>query len=70
MEIPKGKVTKCPYCLEDIKPGALVCKHCHSPLKVPKKRKTIPAWRSNFMFGFYAGIAIMILLVILYNKIF
>ncbi len=27
----------CPYCLEEIKPGAIRCKHCHADLSVLQK---------------------------------
>jgi len=69
MVLPRKK-TLCPYCREEIQPGALVCRHCHSPLNIPKKRKPVPFWRNTYMLGVYSGIALMILLIILYSKIF
>ena len=41
----KGKVRKCPYCAEDVKPQAVVCRHCGRDLpqivsgESPKGRK-------------------------------
>ncbi len=65
-----GATAKCPYCLEEVKPGAMICKHCGTPLRKMPKKKVVPWWRTNFMFGFYTGIVIMILLIVLYNRTF
>ena len=56
--------------MEEIAPGAIVCKHCGSKITVLKKKKKSPFWRGNFMLGFYCGIIVMIFLIYLYNKIF
>ena len=63
-------MTRCPYCMEEIVPGAIICRHCGSPLKLPKKKKKAPFWRSSFMLGLYTGIIVMVLLTVLYNKVF
>jgi predicted amidophosphoribosyltransferase len=63
-------MTFCPFCREEITPGAIICKHCGSPLKYPKQMKKAPFWRGTFMLGVYSGIAFMVLLIILYSKIF
>ena len=56
--------------MEEIVPGAIICRHCGSPLKLPKKKKKAPFWRSSFMLGLYTGIIVMVLLTVLYNKVF
>ena len=63
-------MSRCPYCLEEITPGALICKHCGSPIRIPGKKRKIPFWRGTFMLGLYSGIMLMVLLIILYNRIF
>ena len=60
----------CPYCNEEIAPGAVLCKHCGSPLKMIKKKKRVPLCRSNYMLGVYTGVLFMVLMIYLYNKIF
>ncbi len=65
-----GTQSRCPYCMETIARGAVICKHCGTPLKLPKKRKKIPFWRGQYMLGVYSGIVFMILMIILWNKIF
>ncbi len=62
--------SKCPYCLEEIKPGAVICKHCRTPLKKPEGKKSSGFWQTKFMWGFYSGVAVMIVLIILFNRIF
>jgi len=64
-----AKITACPYCMEEIAPGAIICKHCHTPLKLPQRKKKAPLWRCSYMLGVYSGIALAILLFILYNKL-
>jgi predicted amidophosphoribosyltransferase len=64
------KTVRCPYCREEIIPGALICKHCGSQLKMPKKKNKRSFWMDTYMLGVYSGVILMILLVILYNKIF
>jgi len=64
------KTVRCPFCREEIIPGALICKHCGSPLKMPKAKKKRSFWLDTYMLGVYSGVILMILLVILYNKIF
>jgi len=62
---------KCPFCKEEIAPGAVICKHCHSILSAPpKKKKKVPFWYSTFMLGVYTGIVFSGILVYLYYKIF
>jgi len=70
METSQDKTARCPYCMEEIAPGALICKHCGSHLKAPKKKKIVPFWRNTFMLGFYCGVVFMILMIYLYNKVF
>ncbi|HDL03253.1 MAG TPA: zinc ribbon domain-containing protein [candidate division Zixibacteria bacterium] len=65
-----SKLSVCPYCKEEIAPGAVLCKHCGSPLKMIKKKKSAPFWRSQYMLGIYTGIIFMVLMIYLYNKIF
>ena len=60
----------CPFCKEEITPGALVCKHCHSIIKLPPQQKKVPAWRNKFLLGFYTGVIFMGVLIYLYTKIF
>jgi predicted nucleic acid-binding Zn ribbon protein len=60
---------KCPFCKEEIAPGAVICKHCHSILKMPSQQKKAPSWRSKFMLGFYCGLAFSGFLVYLYFRI-
>ena len=60
---------KCPFCREEIAPGALICKHCHSIIKLPAKKKNVPTWRNSFMLGFYCGIIFMLILIYLYVKV-
>ncbi|MBN2226329.1 MAG: hypothetical protein JW763_03095 [candidate division Zixibacteria bacterium] len=63
------KSSKCPYCREDIAPGALVCKHCGMPL-VKKPKPKPPFWRSQYMLGVYSGVAFMILMIYFYSRLF
>jgi len=60
----------CPYCREEIAPGALICKHCGSPLKKPTKKSRKSFWLNQYMLGVYTGVIFMILMIILYHKIF
>jgi predicted nucleic acid-binding Zn ribbon protein len=64
------KTLTCPYCKEEIAPGAVICKHCGSSLKLPAKNKKRSFWLDTYMLGVYSGVILMVLLVILYNKIF
>jgi len=66
---PKDK-SKCPYCMEEIAPGAMVCKHCHAILKKPEVKKKRPWWMTNFALGFFSGVLFMGLLIYLYIRIF
>nr|MBN2277137.1 hypothetical protein [candidate division Zixibacteria bacterium] len=65
-----SKTSICPYCKEQITPGALLCKHCGTPLKFPKPKKKVPFWRTAYMLGVYSGIGFMLLMIYLWNKIF
>lgn len=65
-----GKLSLCPYCKEEIALGAVLCKHCGSPLKLSKKKRKVPFWRSAYMLGLYSGIVLIVLLIILYNTLF
>ena len=65
----ESKTRRCPYCSEEIAPGALVCKHCHAPLMKKQKPKP-PFWRGQFMLGVYSGIFFMILMIYIFNKAF
>ncbi|MCP4706722.1 MAG: hypothetical protein GY865_19160 [candidate division Zixibacteria bacterium] len=67
MKPDKTVVSKCPFCKEEIARGAIVCKHCGSKIQILKSKRKKPFWRSSFMFGFYCGIILMILLIYLYN---
>lgn len=65
-----SKKNVCPYCREEIAPGAVICKHCRTPLKLSKKKKARSFWVGNYMLGFYSGTAFVILLIILYYRFF
>jgi len=69
-ENTQTKSKKCPYCLETINPGAVICRHCGSSLKIHKRKKKIPRWRTQYMLGLYSGVAIMVVLIYLFNRIF
>ncbi|MCX6827082.1 MAG: hypothetical protein NTV06_07455 [candidate division Zixibacteria bacterium] len=60
---------KCPFCREEILSGAMVCKHCHSIIKLPLKKKKGPLWRSSYLLGFYSGIIFMAALIYIYTKL-
>jgi hypothetical protein len=64
-----GSKERCPFCKEEIAPGALICKHCHSIIKLPPPKKKVPTWRNKFLLGFYAGILFMALMIYLYVKL-
>lgn len=68
--IETKKKEKCPYCKEEIAPGALVCKHCRSIIKLPSQQKKVPAWRNKFLLGFYCGILFSAALLYFYYKLF
>jgi predicted amidophosphoribosyltransferase len=70
MATKPDKIIRCPYCMEEIAPGALICKHCGSHLKTPKRKKKTPFWRNTYMLGVYSGVVFMILMIYLYNRVF
>lgn len=59
-------VVECPFCREMVAKGASRCPHCHENLKIPKKKKKAPPWRSSFMLGFYTATIIWLVLIIYY----
>ena len=32
-------MTQCPYCKEEIQPGATICPHCHKKIETPGQKK-------------------------------
>lgn len=47
----------CPFCREQILPGALRCKHCHADLSESKAKKKSSLARFNtFRLGFLIGV--------------
>jgi len=65
-----GDFSICPVCKEEIARGAVLCKHCGTLLKVPKKSKRVPFWRSQYMLGVYSGVILMVLLIVAWNRLF
>jgi predicted nucleic acid-binding Zn ribbon protein len=62
---------KCPYCREEIAPGAVICKHCRSIINAPlKKKKKTPFWYGSYMLGVYSGIIFSGILIYIFFKIF
>ncbi len=42
-----GKKSECPFCLEDIKPDAVVCKHCKEKLQWSREEIVVSAVRAR-----------------------
>ena len=57
---------RCPYCRESIAVGAIRCKHCHTDLAQPKRKKLNPFGPvNNFRTGFLCGILFSLIILVL-----
>ena len=51
------QITKCPFCKEEIQPGALICKHCHERLFPNRADLIMNAVMEQIRFAVGVGIA-------------